>query len=815
MHISNNSSATSNIDSDYSYNSSFHVTDSTTGSTTDSARSVHVHARGNTRYLSFGCLNTCGLKNRIKYPEYIDLINQYDFFGVTETKLDCFDTIELAGYTFLHQHRRQKFLRKSGGIGIFYKNEFRNYVSAVEHDSDYVFWIRLDKTLTKTDEDVFYGVTYMPPADSRFRTNDELDQFELEITDMCITHKYVYLLGDFNARSGLNDDFLPADDEFARMFEYDDTMINHFNKSSCLPDFGLSIKRVNKDSLVNNDGNFLLDICKSNNIFILNGRCGHDRDLGSFTFKNISTIDYSLSSFEGLKYISDFSVQDLDPLFSDGHSLIVTVYNFGMSKHQPNKTERPIPGKQFIWRENNKNNFVQNIDLTHVNSILDELNKAASQPSVDEAFINQIALEISSIFQKSASQTCNMKPKVQNYSNNKSDKQWFGFRCRNARVKYMSARKRFNKRPTQVNKEELHAASKKYKNTLNFHINKHNFQLQNKLRQLHSSRPKEFWRLLNRLDSKSTDEKIKIEELYEYSKNLNSNELHEDDDIQINLQNNDEILNSQITDDEIKKCVNKLHNNKSPSEDMIINEYIKSTIEIMLPIYRSYFNIILDSGNIPETWLKGIICPIYKRSGSPTSPENYRPITLVSCLSKLFTSIISTRLNTFLETFEIMNENQAGFRANYSTTDHIFALHALIEILKARKTKLFCSFIDFRKAFDSVWRVGLWQKLLQCGINGKLMQVIHNMYKNIKSCVKFANQTSDCFEIYNGVRQGENLSPVLFCMFLNDLNEFLEDHGCSGLNFEVQHGDILTFLKLLTLLYADDTVIFATDPATF
>ena len=57
---------------------------------------------------------------------------------------------------------------------------------------------------------------------------------------------------------------------------------------------------------------------------------------------------------------------------------------------------------------------------------------------------------------------------------------------------------------------------------------------------------------MNRLDSKSTDEKIKIEELYEYFKNLNSNELHEDDDIQINLQNNDEILNSQITDDEIK-----------------------------------------------------------------------------------------------------------------------------------------------------------------------------------------------------------------------------------------------------------------------
>lgn len=295
----------------------------------------------------------------------------------------------------------------------------------------------------------------MPPADSRFRTNDELEQFELEITDMCISHKYVYLLGDFNARTGLNDDFLSADDEFARIFEYDDAMINHFNKSSCLPDFGLSIKRVNKDSFINNDGNFLLDICKSNNIFILNGRCGQDRGLGSFTFKSLSTIDYSLSSFEGLKYISDFSVQYLDPLFSDGHSLIETVYTFDMGKRQVTQTERPIPGKQFIWQESNKNNFVENIDLSHVNSICDELNYAASQLSVDETFINHIALEISSVFHNSASQTCKTKPKVQNYSNNKSDKEWFGFRCRNARVKYMSARKRFNIRPTQGNKEML------------------------------------------------------------------------------------------------------------------------------------------------------------------------------------------------------------------------------------------------------------------------------------------------------------------------------------------------------------------------
>ena len=79
-------------------------------------------------------------------------------------------------------------------------------------------------------------------------------------------------------------------------------------------------------------------------------------------------------------------------------------------------------------------------------------------------------------------------------------------------------------------------------------------------------------------------------------------------------------------------------------------------MDIMIPIYKDYFNVNLNTGIIPETWLNGFICPIYKRSGSPTSPENYRQIKLVSCLSKLFTSIISSMLNEFIDTFEIMNE---------------------------------------------------------------------------------------------------------------------------------------------------------------
>ena len=87
--------------------------------------------------------------------------------------------------------------------------------------------------------------------------------------------------------------------------------------------------------------------------------------------------------------------------------------------------------------------------------------------------------------------------------------------------------------------------------------------------------------------------------------------------------------------------------------------------------------------------------------------------------------MLNSRLHKFLEHHNILDVNQAGFSPGYSTTDHIFVLHALIEILKSKKVKLFCSFIDFSKAFDSVWRVGLWTKILKHNIKGNFFRIIY------------------------------------------------------------------------------------------
>ena len=235
---------------------------------------------------------------------------------------------------------------------------------------------------------------------------------------------------------------------------------------------------------------------------------------------------------------------------------------------------------------------------------------------------------------------------------------------------------------------------------------------------------------------------------------------------------------------------------------------VKSTTSHMLPIYETLFNMIFDSGIIPESWALGEILPIYKNKGDKSLPENYRPITLLSCFGKLFTSIINRRLTDYVEKYEIINSCQAGFRKGYSIIDNLFVIQSLIDIMKATKNTLFCAFVDFKQAFDTVWRGGLWTKLLELNINGKCFNLIRNMYSNIKSRISTEEGCSAFFPCNSGVRQGENLSPLLFSIFVNDLEHYLLRHNVEGITCEANFAEIYIYLRIFILLYADDTVLF-------
>ena len=194
---------------------------------------------------------------------------------------------------------------------------------------------------------------------------------------------------------------------------------------------------------------------------------------------------------------------------------------------------------------------------------------------------------------------------------------------------------------------------------------------------------------------------------------------------------------------------------------MVLLTNISKLYLLLLEVCK-IFNLVFDSGIVPDSWSIEIILPIYKNKGDPLDPENCRAMTLVSCFGKLFTSILNKRPTLFSNQTEILKEKQTGFRKGYSTTDNIYSLHALISLYFSFDKQLYCLFIDLKKAFDKVWRAELWQKLLKSEIKGKCFNIIFNMYQNIKSCVRYHNQTSDFFSCLTSVRQGEILFSFLF-----------------------------------------------------
>ena len=107
--------------------------------------------------------------------------------------------------------------------------------------------------------------------------------------------------------------------------------------------------------------------------------------------------------------------------------------------------------------------------------------------------------------------------------------------------------------------------------------------------------------------------------------------------------------------------------------------------------------------------------PLHKK-GDLDDPNNYRGITLISCFAKLFTSVLNERLKTWAQDTDNNTDAQFGFKSNHSTIDAVFILKYLIDRQLMSKQKLYCAFVDLKKAFDSVSRLSLWHKMIKCGI---------------------------------------------------------------------------------------------------
>ena len=157
------------------------------------------------------------------------------------------------------------------------------------------------------------------------------------------------------------------------------------------------------------------------------------------------------------------------------------------------------------------------------------------------------------------------------------------------------------------------------------------------------------------------------------------------------INDNQRVLISQFTAEEISNGIKKLKNNKASGLDSISNEMIKASAPIILPFLVIFFNKILETKEYPDEWAVGIITPIHK-SGEIDDPDNYRGITINSCLSKLFTLLLNNRLTNFINKEDALKFNQIGFRKGFRTADHVLTLKALIDkyLNKPKSLHMFC-----------------------------------------------------------------------------------------------------------------------------
>ena len=116
------------------------------------------------------------------------------------------------------------------------------------------------------------------------------------------------------------------------------------------------------------------------------------------------------------------------------------------------------------------------------------------------------------------------------------------------------------------------------------------------------------------------------------------------------------------------------------------------------------------------------------KSGDANDPSNYRGITVTSVLAKLFAMMLEARSSQWAETQKLRAEGQAGFRKDHRTTDNVFIISTLISNARKSKRKLYCCFVDFKKAFDSVPRQSLWEVLSSIGVTGQILSCFKSIY---------------------------------------------------------------------------------------
>ena len=151
--------------------------------------------------LSFLSINTCGLKSKLRFPEFKNLINSYDIVGVQESKFDDLDSVQIHGYETIFKNRKKISRYRSGGIALIVKSSIFPFITIYETSSNLVQWFSISRSLTNIDSDIICGNIYVPPYGSKYVHQDPYLEIQTEMNTFNTNSKNIILFGNLNSRS--------------------------------------------------------------------------------------------------------------------------------------------------------------------------------------------------------------------------------------------------------------------------------------------------------------------------------------------------------------------------------------------------------------------------------------------------------------------------------------------------------------------------------------------------------------------------------------------------------------------------------------
>ena len=723
--------------------------------------------------------------NKLNDLEFLKEIDNDDVVALVETHnhSQAEDDLSIPGFRRIENKNRshdKKSFKCSGGMAVFAREAILKYIIPIKNTNENSLWLKVKKEALGGKKDIFIGTIYLTPRKSNGDSSKKIYELFEEI--LYFQDKgQIILQGDFNARTNVDNDNIPPD-------KFDEFHIPNVN-----------IPHRNSEDKIPSDyrGKELLELCKALGLVILNGRKTGDifGKYTSFQWNGNSVVDYVIVSQPVYDEIECFKVGNYIPWLSD-HCAIRYKLNTSNDKLLPNnKNELDEEYESIRWDKNSNNKFIDSL-----RKCKDEIHDLLHTPSSDAKTINDI-------FKNIVYKTTELGNFKKTKTKNNTDPLWFDKECKKSKDEIRQKGRTLQKNPDNpILRKSLNECKRSFKkltkNKKSRHIQK---VLDEMYRNKNSNEGKKFWNSLNKLDNKKmTNNCISSISQDSWIEHFESIRCGENEPTYPPDCNEDGPLDFEISEQELLGATSILKNGKSSGSDMISYEMLKCVIEFKPSILLKVFNSALQYNPEILDWFISIISPIHKK-GSRMDPNNYRGISLISCVYKLFTVIIKNRCEKHCKENKILSEKQLGFVSGNRTSDAHLILHNLIRKYCHKKGKyLYSCLVDFSKAFDSIPRDLLFQKLLSKGIKGKIFNLLKNIYSHEKCKIKIGKYLSKEINVNQGVRQGCILSPLLFNIFISDLASHLgkPEHNAPNL---------CDFKDLGCILWADDLVVLSKD----